>query len=73
MTIGAQGTVDARIAERKIGDRMKWYDGVTHMRMFSLGKQLRQKLENEQRVMTVENPLFMTQITGGVFKEKEAS
>jgi hypothetical protein len=43
------------------------------MRMFSLGKQLRQKLENEKRVMTVENPLFMTQITGGVFKEKETS
>jgi hypothetical protein len=73
MTIGVEGTVDARIAERKIGDNLKWYDGVTHMRMFSLGKELRYKLENEKRVMTVDNPLFMTQITGGVFKQKEAS
>lgn len=71
-TIGSEGIIDARIAEQKMGDNLKWYDGITHMRMFSLGKELREKMANETRVMTVENPLFMTQITGGVFQAKEA-
>lgn len=41
------------------GDKLKWYDSITHTRMFSLPKEVRALLAAEERVMTVENPLFM--------------
>jgi thermospermine synthase len=64
-TIAVDGVLDKRIADRGLDTKLQWYDGVTHTRMFSLGKQVRKFLANEKRVMTVENPLFMTTITGG--------
>lgn len=41
--------------------------------MFSLPKEVRTGLAREERVMTVENPLFMvtTDVAGGVFEKKE--
>jgi len=57
--------LDARMAARELGD-MEWYDSISHSRMFSLGKPIRKMLESETRVMTVENPLFMTDSTSGI-------
>ena len=40
-------------------DALKFYDGVTHRRIFSLTRPLRLSLKEETRVMTKENPVFM--------------
>lgn len=66
LTMPADGVLDARIEDRGLMDALKWYDGITHTRMFSLGKAVRTSLAKETRVMTVENPLFMTTITSGI-------
>ena len=39
--------------------------------MFSLNRIVRDKCRDETRVMTVENPLFMTASHTGVFEEKK--
>lgn len=54
----ADGTLEKRLAERGLAD-LSYYDSITHTRMFSLNRTVREKCENEDRVMTVENPLFM--------------
>ena len=51
---------------------MKFYDTVSHRRMFALPKPLRTLIDNEKRVMTVENPLFMcsTDTHAGIFDQE---
>lgn len=68
---GGEEALDARLKERNLGD-LSYYDGVTHTRMFSLNRTVREKCRDEDRVMTVENPLFMCDVSThqGVFEEK---
>ena len=56
--LAQDGELDKRLARRGLGD-LSYYDGITHTRMFSLNRTVREACENETRVMTVENPLFM--------------
>ena len=37
---------------------LKMYDGITHQRMFSLTKALRKHLAKDDRIMTLDNPIF---------------
>ncbi|KAK3264596.1 hypothetical protein CYMTET_26669 [Cymbomonas tetramitiformis] len=60
--------IDARLAQKGVADQMKWYDSTTHQRMFSLGKFVRTALAEEERILTVENPIFMTEVTAGINK-----
>jgi len=64
--LNSQGVLESRIKDRGLQDVLQWYDNITHDRMFSLGKPVRKLLANEKRVMTVENPLFMTTVTSGI-------
>ncbi|KAK3243519.1 hypothetical protein CYMTET_46837 [Cymbomonas tetramitiformis] len=61
--------IDAKLAAKGVAEYMKWYDSTTHTRMFSLGKFVRTALEAEQRVITVENPVFITELTTGIDKQ----
>ena len=49
--------------DRTISARMKrglrFYDGTTHQGMFSLPKHLRQAIDEEKRIITEEEPLFI--------------
>jgi spermidine synthase len=38
---------------------LEHYDGIAHHRMFSLPKKIRKCLDNEKRIMTKDNPVFM--------------
>ena len=38
---------------------LKYYDGVTHLGMFGLPKEVRTHLREETRIMTLANPVFM--------------
>lgn len=40
-------------------DVLRYYDGITHKRMFSLPKTLRVKFLKDKRIMTKDNPVFM--------------
>ena len=51
--------VDARLNERCIGG-LRHYDGETHTGMFSLPKYLRAAMKSERRVITKDDPLFVT-------------
>jgi len=52
--------IDRRISSRtKMGLRL--YDGLTHQRLFSLPKHLRQAIEKEKRIITTEQPFFIYQ------------
>ena len=68
----ADGSLEKRLAERKL-DTLSYYDAITHTRMFSLNRTVREQCRDETRVMTVENPLFMcgadTHVT--VFEEQQ--
>ena len=57
------------------GDKLKWYDSIAHSRMFALPKQVRALLAKEERVMTVESPLFMqdSSVNAGVFEKDGAA
>ena len=50
--------IDRIISERLSGE-FRYYDGITHRRMFALPKYLRQGIEAETRVVTDDNPVFM--------------
>mmetsp|Transcript_9840 Transcript_9840/g.12279 ORF Transcript_9840/g.12279 Transcript_9840/m.12279 type:complete len:206 (+) Transcript_9840:1-618(+) len=52
-------TIDQFIETRLGKDTMKFYDGVTHRRLFALSKPIRKGLEQENRIITVDNPVFM--------------
>ena len=51
--------VDRRIVGR-ITTVLRHYDGITHRGMFSVPKYLRAALASENRVITKDNPLFVT-------------
>jgi thermospermine synthase len=52
--------VDSKTQNCKKGcDVLKYYDGLTHRRMFALPKPLREKMIMDKRIMTKENPVFM--------------
>ena len=70
--LAQDGELDKRLAARGLGD-LSYYDGITHTRMFSLNRTVREACENETRVMTVENPLFMcsTDTHAGVFEAEK--
>ncbi len=50
--------VDRRIATL-IGEDLKFYDGKTHLWMFTLPKHIRRGLEEERRIATDSQPVFM--------------
>mmetsp|Transcript_16739 Transcript_16739/g.31710 ORF Transcript_16739/g.31710 Transcript_16739/m.31710 type:complete len:401 (+) Transcript_16739:361-1563(+) len=41
------------------GDVLRYYDGLSHRRMFALPKPLRDNMKKDGRIMTKENPVFM--------------
>ena len=49
---------DAQIASRITGE-LRFYDGLTHLGLFGVPKWLRAAVESEERIMTIENPVFM--------------
>lgn len=49
---------DEQIASR-INGELRFYDGITHSGLFSTPKWLRAAIEQEKRIMTIENPVFM--------------
>ncbi len=51
--------VDAKLGERGIGG-LRHYDGETHAGMFSLPKYLRAAIKAERRIITRDDPLFVT-------------
>ena len=50
--------IDRRVASRIRGG-LRFYDGLTHERLFSLPKNLREALTKETKVITEEDPLFI--------------
>ena len=44
---------------KKGEDVLRYYDGQSHMRMFSLPKPVRNKFVKDKRIMTRDNPVFM--------------
>ena len=51
--------VDARLGDRGIRG-LRHYDGETHTGMFSLPKYLRAAMRAERRIITKDEPLFVT-------------
>jgi spermidine synthase len=51
-------TVDKLIEDRIIGE-LKFYDGVAHRGIFSLGKHVRKALAEETRIITKDDPVFV--------------
>jgi thermospermine synthase len=49
---------DALVAAR-VPKPLKFYDGVSHLGLFGVPKPIRDALETEKRVITVDNPVFM--------------
>ncbi|GMF29941.1 unnamed protein product [Phytophthora lilii] len=47
------------LVETRISKPLKFLDGVSHMGLFGLPKIVRESLEKETRVITVDNPVFM--------------
>ncbi|CAM9692770.1 unnamed protein product, partial [Hapterophycus canaliculatus] len=45
--------------EGRITGQLRFYDGITHGGLFGVPKWLRGAIENEDRIMTIENPVFM--------------
>jgi len=43
----------------KGADALQFYDGITHLTMFSLSKPLRRYMDNDKRVITRDDPIFM--------------
>ena len=50
--------VDRLLSER-IGESLKFYDGITHTNMFTLPKFIRQGISQETRINRDESPVFM--------------
>ena len=55
----AGADVDSRLSDRGIGG-LRHYDGETHTGMFSLPKYLRVAMRAERRIITRDDPLFVT-------------
>lgn len=43
----------------KGGDALINYDGLVHRRLFALSKPLREMMRMDDRIMTIENPIYM--------------
>jgi len=65
-------TIKARL---KDGSELKFYDGVTHRGLFSVGKYVRDAIKQETRIMTQSNPVFMDAgyTTAGVFSGEQGA
>jgi spermidine synthase len=50
--------VDGVIVARSL-EHLKFYDGITHQGMFSLPKNIRQEIENQKRLITDHEPLYL--------------
>jgi spermidine synthase len=50
--------IDERIGERGLKD-LKFYDGMTHRRMFSLPRYVREALKTQKRTITDKEPLYL--------------
>ena len=57
LTVGID-TINEKIAKRVNGN-LKFYDGVTHLGLFGIPKDLRRRIVDEDRIMTLDNPVFM--------------
>jgi spermidine synthase len=51
--------IDARMADR-LSAPLRYYDGIAHNGMFALPKYLRQGFIDEQRLITMESPIYAT-------------
>lgn len=51
--------VDEKLLELDLAEKLEYYDGFTHMHLFTLPKNIRQLLEREKRIIEDENPLFI--------------
>ena len=51
-------SIDEAIS-KNVNGQSKFYDGVTHMGMFGIPKDIRRDLKAETRIMTMDNPVFM--------------
>lgn len=49
--------VDDRLS-RRVGKRLRFYDGITHRGMFSIPRYLREAIAEEKRIITKDRPLF---------------
>ncbi len=55
---GESAQLDVLIKNRISGE-LKFYDGITHKGMFATPKYLRNTIQSENRVITLENPLYV--------------
>jgi spermidine synthase len=55
----SKGVKRAVKGDEKGAEVLKHYDGVSHRRLFALSKMLREAMKSDERIMTVENPIFM--------------
>ena len=55
----SKGVKIATSADAKGKEVLKQYDGVAHRRLFALSKMLREAMKTDERIMTVDNPIFM--------------
>lgn len=47
------------VASRNLSKPLKFYDGISHLGLFGVPKPIRDSLEAETRIITVDNPVFM--------------
>jgi thermospermine synthase len=52
--------IDAALAERKLADTLRFYDGATHRHITSLTKVMRARIAAQERIITNEAPAFLT-------------
>jgi len=50
---------DKNSDDRNGSEILRFYDGISHLAMFSLTKPIRQAIEKDSRIMTKDNPIFM--------------
>jgi hypothetical protein len=55
----SKGVKRATLGNETGGEVLKHYDGVSHRRLFAMSKMLREAMKSDDRIMTVENPIFM--------------
>jgi thermospermine synthase len=58
--------IDAKLKAAKLDSQLKFYDQITHDRMFALAKSIRKVLNEETRIINLANPLFMTDAIVGI-------
>ena len=57
----SEDVVDSDFSSKFAPDALppRFLDGETYRRIFALAKPIRAALESEERIMTVDNPIFM--------------